>query len=156
MHSVGEGYCQSLASVTRSGDDWRCRMHGNLLLAATDHQRQAAHRMSIMLSQVRAMHKRHINTRNSAHDLSVKLSPCICIHTDSSCPGCWYIAICLQILLCTMTNQIAACSGSPHYDESSQWCPLTSKLNSGKPQLIYCVWAQRKGMLRLKDNQIHM
>ena len=51
-------------------------MHGNLLLAATDHQWQAAHRQSITFRslQVRAMHKQRINTRNSAHDFSVKIS----------------------------------------------------------------------------------
>ena len=26
-------------------------------------------------------------------DYSVKLSSCICSHTDSSCPGCWLIDI---------------------------------------------------------------
>ena len=29
------------------------------------------------------------NVRNSARGFSVKLSSCICSHTDSSCPGCW-------------------------------------------------------------------
>ena len=36
-------------------------------------------------------HDTIINTRNSAHDFSVKLSPCMCSHTDSSCPGCWHM-----------------------------------------------------------------
>ena len=31
-----------------------------------------------------------INTRNSAHDFSVKLSPCMCSH--SNCPGCWHMS----------------------------------------------------------------
>ena len=30
-----------------------------------------------------------INVRTSAYDFIVKLSSCICSHTDSSCPGCW-------------------------------------------------------------------
>ena len=60
--------------------------------------------------QVRDMHKL-INTNNSAHDFSVKFSPCICSHTDSSCPGCWH----QDIYLCvtnSVTNLFAACSGS--------------------------------------------
>ena len=50
-------------SIARVWDDGCWRMHGNLLLAATDHQRQAAHRQSIMLRslQVRAMHKQHLS-----------------------------------------------------------------------------------------------
>ena len=49
--------------------------------------------ITFRLLQVRAMHKRHIYTRNSAHELSVKLGPCIhvCSHTDSSCPGFWHM-----------------------------------------------------------------
>ena len=31
------------------------------------------------------------NVRNVAYDFSVKLSSCICRHTDSSCPGCWLL-----------------------------------------------------------------
>ena len=96
MHSVGEGYCQSWASLTWSGDDWRWSTHGNLLHVATNHQQQATHRQYNFWSrlgcfQVRAMHKQHIYTRNSTHDLSVKLGPCICSHTDGSYPGCWHM-----------------------------------------------------------------
>ena len=66
-------------------------------LFATDHRRQVAHRQHKFQSQqwlrrsvqVRAMHKRHLIVRNSAHGYSVKLSSCICSDTDSSCPGCW-------------------------------------------------------------------
>ena len=43
-----------------------------------------------------------INVRISAHDFSVKLSSCICSHTDSSCPGCWLMSY-LDIYL-GMTN----------------------------------------------------
>ena len=31
------------------------------------------------------------NVRNAAYDFIVKLSSCICRHTDSSSPGCWLI-----------------------------------------------------------------
>ena len=49
-------------------------------------RRAWASRLSIMFRslQVRAMHKRHIYTRNSAHDLSVKLGPCIHSHKLST------------------------------------------------------------------------
>ena len=30
-----------------------------------------------------------INVRNVAYDFSVRLSSCLCSHTDNSCPGCW-------------------------------------------------------------------
>ena len=96
---MGEG----LLPECNVGDlEQRRRTHGNLFLAATDHQWQAAHRQYKFRSrqwlkslQVLAMHERHlaINTRNPAHDFSVKLSLCICSHTDSSCPGCWAYAI---------------------------------------------------------------
>ena len=150
-------YCQSLASVTWSGDDWHWSTHGNSLHVHTINSRlpivscsqtlarhesgyarlgypQAVQLMIMFrLLQVRAMHKQHIYTRNSAHDFSIKLghayvshayvSHAYVSHTDSSCPGCWhmwYLAIYLswQILLCAMTNQFAACSGSPHDNES--------------------------------------
>ena len=73
----------------------------NLLLAATDHQWQTAHRhykfrwqrwLTQRSLQVRDMIL--INTRNSAHDFSVKLSPCICSQTDSRC---WHNMWCLAI-----------------------------------------------------------
>ena len=49
-----------------------------------------------------------IDVRNSAHDFSVKLSSCICNHTDSSCPGCWLIDIYmyLWVTIPVMSNDI--------------------------------------------------
>ena len=93
MHSVSESYCQSLASLTSVET---IDVEANLLHVATDYQQQATHRQYNFRSRlgrfkVRAMHKQHMYTRNSAHDLSVKLGPCICSHTDSSYPGCWHM-----------------------------------------------------------------
>ena len=52
-------------------------------------------------SQVRAMHKRYF--RNSAHDFSIKLSSCMCSHTDSIA----VLAVGLCDTLCAMTNMKA-------------------------------------------------
>ena len=55
---------------------------------------QVAHRQYKTVAEV-ASGKGHawtalINVKTSTHDFSVKLSSCICSHTDSSCPGrCW-------------------------------------------------------------------
>ena len=68
------------------------------------------------------MHKQLINIRNAAYDFSVKLSSCICSHTDSSCPGCW-LMLYVDIYLCVtnpalwnnkLVSQCAAHSGN-HY-----------------------------------------
>ena len=145
MHSVsvGEGLLLefSIGEPEWRWDDWSWSTHGNLLLAATDHQHQTAHTGStnsittVVDSEV-APGKGHaktilINIDNSAHDFSVKLSPCVCSHTDSSCPGClhmWCQAISGEELSryllmydkptmpCAMTNQFAAWSGLPHND----------------------------------------
>ena len=77
--------------------------------------------------QVRAMHKRHLIVGISAHDYSVKLSSCICSHTDSSCPGCWLMWY-LDIYLCAtnpalcddkLVSRCATRSGLPRDDKSS-------------------------------------
>ena len=72
------------------------------------------------------MHKRHLQTSEIQlmPDYSVKLSSCICSHTDSSCPGCWLIDIYSWVTIPVMYNdklvgQCAARSGSPHDDKSS-------------------------------------
>ena len=51
--------------------------------------------ITLTVIEVRAMHKWHFIVWNSAHDYSLKLSSCICSHTDSSCPGwlMWYLDI---------------------------------------------------------------
>ena len=80
-------------------------------LFATDYRRQVAHRQYKSdhdggRGRFRwgpSRHKRHgINVRNAAYDFSVKLSSCICSHTDSSCPGCWLMWY-VDIYLC-VTN----------------------------------------------------
>ena len=89
---------KSSASVSRSGVDWSWSTHGNLLLAATDYQRQTAHRQYKFQSQCwltrRLLHVRAtILTRNSAHDFSI-VSLCVCSQTDSSY---WHNMWCLAI-----------------------------------------------------------
>ena len=72
---------------------------------------------------------------SSCHEFSVKLSLCICSHTESSCPSCWHtyatpgylklVKTHQQIYLCVtnpavcIVNQCAARSGSPRDDKSS-------------------------------------
>ena len=41
---------------------------------------------AMVACQVKAMHKQHIRTRDSAHDFSVKLSPCVCVAIYNSGP----------------------------------------------------------------------
>ena len=69
-----------------------------MVFAAMDHQHKAAHRQYEFRVRRRMVEvvsgKDHatsalINARNSAHDFSVTLSPCMCSH--SSYPGYWYM-----------------------------------------------------------------
>jgi len=85
LHSMDTA--RVIPRVAWSWDDWSWSTHGNLLCACyTDHWRQVAHRQYKFQSrwwlrslQVRAMHKRYLIVRNSAHDFSVKLV----FHCDS-------------------------------------------------------------------------
>ena len=78
MYLVGEGYRQSAALVTWSKDDWSWSTHGNLLNYG---------RRWLKSLWVKSVQKRHsyVLETSSAHDLSVKLSACVCSY--SSCPG---------------------------------------------------------------------
>ena len=55
---------------------------------STGHLPQAVQILIMTVVEV-ASGKGHADVRNAAYDFSVKLSSCICNHTDSSCPGCW-------------------------------------------------------------------
>ena len=97
------------------------------LFACTDHRRQVAHRQyKFRLQrwsrslQVRAMHKRHLQTSDIQlmPQYSVMLTSCICSHT-----ACWLIDIYSWVTIPVICNdklvgQFAARSGSPH-DKSS-------------------------------------
>ena len=145
MYSVGESYCQSVAPVTWSEDDWSWSTHGNLLVVctATDLQQWAAQNganYGQWLRSVQAL----INAGDSAYDLSVKFSPCMCSYSSCSgwrngcnlsayaIPNYLWLGLCyLHIIMfgfdidksCCVpwkvaNQQCAVCSGSPHNDQS--------------------------------------
>ena len=70
-------------------------MHACLLLAATVHQWQTVHRQykfMVMSLKVRAMHKWCLWPQE-IQLMTLRLCPCICSHTDSSCWHMWYLAV---------------------------------------------------------------
>ena len=98
VQNDSEGLLQkcSILKEAQSKDDSGWSMHGNFIVKAfssRDHDRQTLHQTThssyaqwLRLLQVRGMHKLH--SRDSAHDLGVTLSPCMCSH--SSCPD-WQV-----------------------------------------------------------------
>ena len=64
-----------------------------------------------------------IDTRNSAHDFSVKFSPCMCSQTDSSCPGgslAWSHPIPQELIMrdkTTIVIEICSARGQPAVDD---------------------------------------
>ena len=88
MHLVGKGYYPSSASVTWGGDDWRLQ----IITGSTYFDHDSGWGRSRQGPCINSTHKH----QKFSSDFSVKLSPCICSHTASSCPGCWcmwYLAI---------------------------------------------------------------
>ena len=64
---------------------WQLTPDGRMLTGSTN-----SFKTVVEVAQVKQI-VFYINVRNSAYDFSVKLSSCVCRHTDSSCPGCWLL-----------------------------------------------------------------
>ena len=125
VYSVGEGYSQTAASPTWSKDDkhaWHlvCGLYGPSTAGCSQQCK------SVMDSgwgtSGKGLHKQQpcINAGDSVHDLSVKLSPCMCSHS-SLVIGITLCAISGEefCLLQTVTN-LAVC----HENSKSAVCCL--------------------------------
>ena len=89
---IVKGYCQSSAPV-KLKHTWQLTA---CLLQIINSSLPTGRTISITtvvkrsrVRTVRAMPKRQ--KFSSCHEFSVKLSLCICSHTESSCPNCWHM-----------------------------------------------------------------